>query len=109
MAETIKVLGQLKPAATTLSTLYTVPAATTAVSSTITVCEQAAAATTFRISIAVAGAADDPKQYIVYGAALAANETKSFTLGITLAATDVVRVYSASGNVSFNMFGAENT
>lgn len=108
MAETIKVLGQLKPAATTLSTLYTVPAATSTVSSTLTVCEQAGAATTFRISVAVAGAADDPKQYLVYDAALAANETKTFTLGITLAATDIVRVYSTSGDVSFNLFGAES-
>jgi hypothetical protein len=109
MAETIKVLGQLKPAATTLSTLYTVPAVpAVAVCSSLTVCEQAGAATTFRVSVAVAGAADDPKQYLVFDAALAANETKTFTLGITLAGTDVVRVRSTSGSVSFNLFGAES-
>lgn len=103
----IKVLGQFKPAATTLSTLYTVPGGTTTVVSTITVCEQAAGATTFRISVAVAGAADAPQQYLVYDAALAANETKAFTLGITLGAADVVRVRSTSGSVSFNAFGEE--
>lgn len=109
MAETIKVLGQSKPAAAVLSDMYTVPAATTAVISTITVCEQAGSATTFRISVAVAGAVDAVTQYIVYDAALGANETKAFTLGITLAATDVLRVRSTSGSVSFNAFGAEST
>lgn len=109
MAEVIKVLGQLKPAAATLSALYTVPGATTTVSSSIIACEQSAVATTFRISVAVAGAADAPVQYIVYDAALAANETKAFMLGMTLGAADVVRVRSVSGNVSFAIFGAENS
>lgn len=103
----IKVLGQLKPAAATLLALYTAPAATSVVVSSIVVCEQAAAATSFRISVAIAGAADAPPQYLAYDAALAANETKAFTLGITLGATDVVRVRSLSGNVSFNAFGEE--
>lgn len=108
MAETIKVLGQLKPAATTLSALYAVPGGKSAVSSSLTVCEQAGAATTFRVSVAVAAAADSPEQYLVFDAALAANETKTFTLGITLAATDVMRVRSTSGSVSFNLFGVES-
>jgi len=38
-----KVLGQSNPAATTATTLYTVPAGTQAVVSTIAVCNQAAA------------------------------------------------------------------
>lgn len=104
---TIKVLGQLNPAATTLLGLYTVPAGTTTVVSTITACEVGAAAATFRIAVAVAGAADNVKQYIVRDAALAANETKAFTLGITLGAGDVVRVYASTANVSFNIFGEE--
>lgn len=109
MAETIKVLGQLNPAATTLSDLYTVPASTTAVCSTLAIAEKAGAAATYRISIAVAGAADNAKQYITYGAALAANEAKFLTLGITLATTDVVRVYASTADVAFNLFGVENT
>jgi hypothetical protein len=107
MTEAIKVLGQSKPAATTLTDLYAVPADNFAVVSTVTACEQSGTATTFRLAVAVAGASTNPKQYIVYDAALEANETKAFTLGITLAATDVLRVYSASGSVAFNAFGAE--
>ena len=46
MATNYKVLGQSIPSATTATTLYTVPAATQAVVSTITVCNQAATAAT---------------------------------------------------------------
>jgi hypothetical protein len=109
VAETLLVLGQAKPAPATLTNAYTVPAGTSAVVSTITVCEQSGVATTFRISVAVAGAADSSAQYLAYDAPLDANEPLSFTLGITLAATDVVRVQSASGAVSFNLFGTQVT
>lgn len=109
MAEIVKVLGQAKPAAAVLADGYTVPALTTAVVSTVAVCEQGGAQTRFRIAVAVAGAADAPEQYLVYDAALDANETKTFTLGLTLGAGDVVRVRSSSGSVSFNLFGAETT
>lgn len=106
MADTSKVLGQAKPAGTTLTDLYTVPGATSTVVSSITVTNQSTA-TSFRLSVAVAGAADALSQYIAYDVPLGANETKTFTLGITLAATDKLRCYSASGNVSFSAFGIE--
>lgn len=109
MAETRKVLGQLVPAATTLSALYTVPGGTQAVVSSITVCNETGSATTYRISVAVAGAADALAQYVAYDAPLQPNETRSYTLGATLGATDVVRCYSASGSVAFNAFGVELT
>lgn len=108
MAEAIKVLGQLNPAATTLTALYTVPANKVAVTSTLSVCEKGAAAATYRISVAVAGAADNAKQYIVYDSALAANESKFLTIGLTLGTGDVVRVYASTANVAFNLFGAES-
>lgn len=108
MAEVIKVLGQAIPAATTLTALYTVPALTSTVVSTITVCNQGVA-TTFRISVAVAGAADTPKQYLCFDVALAAAEVRAFTLGMTLGAADVVRVYAGTATVSFNAFGAETS
>jgi hypothetical protein len=109
VAEAIKVLGQVNPAATTLTTLYTVPAATTTVCSTLVICEKGGAAATFRLSVAVAGAADNAKQYLFYDAALTANETKAVTIGITLGATDVVKVYASTVNVVFNLFGAETS
>jgi len=55
MPTTYKVLGQSNPAATTATTLYTVGAGKSAVVSTITVCNQAAATATFRIAVRVSG------------------------------------------------------
>jgi hypothetical protein len=57
MATSYKVLGQSNPAATTATTLYTVPAATQAVISTLVVCNQASTAATFRLAVRVGGAA----------------------------------------------------
>jgi len=109
MANTLKVLAQTNPLAATLTDSYTVPGATSATVSTITIANRSATATQFRISVAVAGAANDNKQYIVYDAEIAGNDTIALTLGITLAATDVVRVYATLAAVSFNVFGVEVT
>ena len=76
---------------------------------TVTICNQAASATTFRLSVAIAGAADTAAQYTHSDVALAPNDTLTLTLGVTLAATDVLRARSANGQVSFNVFGAEIT
>ena len=107
MATTYKVLGQSNPAATTATSLYTVPAATSTIVSTITVCNQAATSGTYRIAVRVAGASLATAQYLVYDASLSANSTDTITLGITLAATDVVTVYASTADFSFSAFGTE--
>src|SRR5690242_8642174 len=108
MSQVYKVLGQSKPTATTLTAVYTVPAATSAVVSTVVICNQGAA-TSVRLSVAVAGAVDATQQYLLYDTAIAANTTYTLTLGITLATTDVIRVYNTLATVSFNIFGSEIT
>lgn len=105
--ETLKVLGQSNPSATTLTTLYTVPASTSTVLSTITVANQAASSGTFRVAIRPAGAGIAAQHYIAYDVTIPANDTIVLTLGITLATTDVVSVYASSANMSFNAFGSE--
>jgi hypothetical protein len=107
MATTYKVLGQLEPAATTETTLYTVPSATEAVCSTLSVCNKAAAAGSFRIRIKINNAADDDKQFIMYDAPIAAKDTLLLTFGATLGAGDVVVAYGSSADVSFTLFGSE--
>lgn len=107
MANTYKVLGQSNPAATTATTLYTVPSATSAVCSTITICNQASTAGSFRIAIRTGGATLDPKQYIAYDTSIPANDVLTMTIGLTLATTDVVTIYASSANISFNLFGSE--
>lgn len=107
MATTYKVLGQSNPSATTATTLYTVPSATKAVVSTITVCNQAASAATFRIAVRPDAESLAAKHYVAYDSTVAANDTTALTLGITLDAADVVTVYASTATLSFNAFGSE--
>jgi len=109
MPQSHKVLGQQSPSATTLTTLYTVPSSTSAVVSTITVCNTASSATTYRIAVRVAGASIATSQYLAYDAAIPANDTATLTLGVTLAATDVISVYAGAASVAFAAFGVEIT
>jgi len=106
-AEALKILGQSSPSATTATDLYTVPGSTQAVISTIVVANRAGTQATFRISLRVAGAAADNKQYIAYDVAVPANDSIILTLGIALSATDVVTVYASTANVSFTATGSE--
>jgi hypothetical protein len=108
MATTYKVLGQVEPAATTATALYTVPASTSAVCSTLSICNTGAS-TTYRVAIRPAGATLADLHYIVYEAAIEQYNTTLLTLGITLATTDVVTVYAGTATVVFNLFGSEIT
>jgi hypothetical protein len=96
MATNYKVLGQSNPAATTLTTLYTVPAATQTIISTITVANQAATAATYRIAVRVAAASIAAAQYLAYDVSLPANASDTLTLGVTVDATDIISVYASS-------------
>jgi glucose-6-phosphate dehydrogenase assembly protein OpcA len=107
MANTYKVLGQSNPSATTATTLYTVPSSTSTVVSTISICNQASSAASYRIAVRPAGATLAAQHYLAYDIALAANDTTALTLGITLATTDVVTVYASSATLSFSAFGSE--
>jgi glucose-6-phosphate dehydrogenase assembly protein OpcA len=109
MPTTYKVLGQVAPSATTATTLETVPSATQVVVSTITVCNRAATAATFRIAVRPAGATLANEHYVAYDSTVGANDIVALTIGITLAATDVITVYASTANLSFNAFGSEIT
>lgn len=109
MATIYKVLGQVKPAATTESTLYTVPSGTQSICSTLSVCNTASAVGTFRVRVKVNNAGDDDKQYICFDAPITAKDTLLLTFGATLGAGDVVGVYSSNGSVAFQLFGSEVT
>lgn len=109
MATVRKVLGQSSPLATTLTTLYTVPASTDAVCSSIVVCNRASTSTSFRVAVRPLGASISNEHYLFYDVEIMGNDTFIATIGITLEATDVVSVYSASANLSFNLFGQENS
>ena len=109
MATVYKVLGQVDLQAATLTTLYTVPARTETVISTVIVANRAATASTFRLAVRPNGASISDQHYIAYDVPIAANDSTTLTLGLTLDATDVLSVNAAgtASRLSFNAFGAE--
>ena len=107
MATAYKVLGQSNPSATTNTTAYTVPASTSAVVSTITVTNLTGTAATYRIAVRPAGASIANQHYIAYDVTVAASDTTSLTLGLTLATTDVITVFASTANLAFSIFGTE--
>lgn len=92
---------------TPLTTLYTVPAATSTVVSTLSIANRGAATATYRVAIRPAGAAIANTHYIAYDSTIAANDGILLTIGMTLAATDVVSVLASSADLTFNLFGSE--
>jgi hypothetical protein len=107
MATVYKVLGQQEPAATTEATLYTVPASTESVCSTLSVCNRTTSPATFRVRIKINNAADADAQFVMFDAPIAAKDTLLLTFGATLGAGDVVRVYSSNADTAFQLFGSE--
>lgn len=108
MPTTYKILGQSAPADTNNANLYTVPAATQAVVSTILVTNTTGTAATCRIFARPAGAAAGTGNAIVYDGTVAANDFTAITVGVTLAATDIITVRSGTANaLTFQAFGSE--
>lgn len=109
MATALKVLGQRDPAAAALEDIYTVPAATQVLGSSIVVCNRSGTATKFRIAVRPAGGAISDEMYLYYDTPISPNNTFAAVIGFTLEATDVVSVYALDATLSFNLFGQEVT
>lgn len=106
MPTNYKVLAQAVGTAS-LTTLYTVPAATEAIISTISIANRGTVADTYRIAVRPDGESIENKHYLAYGASVPANDTIALTLGVTMNANDVLSVYSGTTDLSFQAFGAE--
>jgi hypothetical protein len=107
MPTVYKVLGQQNPAAATTTTLYTVPAANSAVVSTVNICNLSTTGSTFRLAVSPSGATLSNTHFLAYDIPIAGQDSISLTVGMSLAATDVVRVYANNTSVSFTAFGSE--
>lgn len=106
MAEAYKVLGQANPGAV-LTNLYDPDAGKSAVVSTIIACNRSGIKRTCRIAVSPAGVAIADAHYIAYDLEIAANDLIALTIGATLAASDELRVYGSTADVSFTAFGTE--
>ena len=102
-----KVLAQSAPSATTATDVYTVGSGLEVVVSTIIIANRAAAAGTFRLSVRPNGASQTNAMYLAYDVPIAANDSTTLTLGITMDAADVLTAYCSSADMSINVFGTE--
>lgn len=101
-----KVLGQALPASTTAN-LYTVPALTDTVVSTINAVNTGSTSADISIAIRPGGATLATQHYIVRQLTLPAKATFTYTAGVTIDTTDVITVESTTNNVAFSAFGSE--
>jgi len=87
--------------ASTYATLYSTPAATTAVLSTISICNTASTAATYRIGVCGSASSPGVGEHVVYGATVPANDTVFLTVGLSLSALKFIRVSSSANTVDF--------
>jgi hypothetical protein len=105
---TYKILGQAAPASTANADLITVGAAKSQIISTLNIANTTATAATTRVFARIAGAAAAASNAVLYDVSIPANSAASFTLGMTLAATDVITVQTGTANaLTFTAFGTE--
>jgi hypothetical protein len=120
MPTSYKILGQTLPTQNVLSNVYVVPAATSAILNTITICNQSSANANVEIVIRPINETLANKHYILENVLIPRADTLIFSPGITLNASVIVAVNNSSvagesnaalsgSNVSFSVFGVEIT
>ena len=99
------ILGQSAPAATTNTTVYTVPASTLAVVN-ISVVNRGGSAATVRVALA-AGSTPTDDEWIEYNTSVGSTSVLERT-GIVLDATKNVVVYASAAATSVSVYGLES-
>ena len=91
----------------TYATLYTTPASTEAVISSVVITNQSSSAVTIRIGLDATAGTPGDSEWLVYDAAVAGNDTVALTLGITMDASKYLRVSSSANTCNFSAFLSE--
>jgi hypothetical protein len=107
MATIGKILGQKAPVADTDTLLYTVPADTYTITSTMFIANRGATAGNMIVYLGVAGAPPEDKQVIMPTVPVAGNDGIPLTVGLTLGAGDIVTVRASTSDFSVNLCGLE--
>ena len=91
----------------TYSTLYTTPAATQAVISSLVITNQASSDVTVRIGLDATEGTPGNSEWLVYDAVIAGNDTVALTLGVTMDAQKYLRISSSADTCNFSAFLSE--
>lgn len=106
-----KILGQVQPTGNTTTTIYTVPASTNTVITTIIVCNQSANTVLVNVAANLSGSAIATKNFIVTNYSLGGAETLVLEPRLSMNAATILSANitgaNAASNVSVNAFGVE--
>lgn len=106
MAEAFAVLGQVAPTDTNETTLLTVASAHQVVASTLVICNLTANTVHADVNVRPAGAVVAAAHAQLRNAAIEPYSSVFLTVGLTLAATDVVSVKTDTANaLAFSLYG----
>jgi hypothetical protein len=105
MATTYKILGQITGSSATAS-LYTSPAATQTVVSSLIACNRSTSNSNYWIAVLPSGSTLSNEDWIAFATPISASDSTALTLGITLGAGDFIQV-SGLTTGSFSLFGSQ--
>jgi hypothetical protein len=107
MPSVYKILGTQR---TSTNDVYTVPSATSAVVSTIFVCNRGVGSATYSISIRPTAATTEANEHFIASeVTISGNDTITITAGIALSADNTIKFTTSSSNLSISAFGTEIT
>jgi hypothetical protein len=112
MPNAYKRLGAINPSANTQTNVYVIPAATEAVISTITICNQSSVNASYSLALMPSSIFSSPAgaaHFLVRGATVPAADTIILTIGLTGNAGSVLAANTSNANISFAAFGTEIT
>ena len=105
MPTTYKILGQITGSVATAS-LYTSPAGTQTVVSSLVVTNRGTANNTYYIAVVPSGSTLGVEDWVAFNVPISGSDSTALTLGITLGAEDSIQV-SGVPTGSFNLFGSQ--
>ena len=105
MATTYKILGQITGSSAT-SSLYTAPAATQTVVSSLVIANRSTSTAQFWVAAVPSGSTLENKHYLAFNVPVSGSDSTALTLGITLGAEDQIQV-SGMATGSFTLFGSQ--
>lgn len=93
----------------TYATLYSTDSSTTAVISTIAICNTSTTDATYRLAIMGTEGTPAAQNWIAYDSTVAGNDTSFITVGFTMENSQYLRISSSADTVTFSAYISELT
>ena len=109
MPQTYKILGQIRPAANTLTNIYVTGASTSAIVGTLQIVNSTTSSRLYQLKVRPINEASNAKHTIVYAGAVAAQDTVSITGGIVMGPNTILAANVTALALTFSAYGVEIT